>query len=232
MASPSVARRAPRNAIDSDDAVMMRAAELATWAQKNARAILIATAVLVVVVAGALYYQIYKGQRADRAASAYLAVQAALPADTLGAVRQLTAFAANYDGTTEAAEARILAAQLLLGKNQAAQAVETVRPVANGSTPVKEQGEGILGAALAAAGKRQEAIDAYTTLAGHARLQYMKQDALTEAAILREQAGEWKAAADLYRQALESTEKGSRDRVLTEMHLAEAEAHAAAPAAK
>jgi hypothetical protein len=229
MASPSVARRAPRNTLESDDVIAMRAAELAAWAQKNVTAILIGVAALLVLAGVGLYYQVYKGQRAERAATAFLNLQAQLPTDTTAAIRQLGTFANNYDGTSEAAEARLLEGHLLLGKGQASQAVEAVRPVADGGTPLRDEGRMILGAALNAAGKRQEAIDTFVKLADGSKLAYVKQDALTQAAALREQANDWKGAADLYQQALATAEKGSADRTVIEMHLAEAQARAGAP---
>ncbi|HSU12706.1 tetratricopeptide repeat protein [Longimicrobium sp.] len=232
MASPSVARREIRKAVDPDDAVMMRAAEMAAWARSNARVVLTTAAVAVVLACSFLYYRIYKSQRAERAAMQYLQVQATLPNDTVQAIRQLESFASRLDGTTEAAEARLSAGQLWLGKGQPARAVDDIRPVAEGGTPVAEQAMSLLGAALTQAGKRQEAIDTYLKLADRTRLSYVKEDALTQAAILREQASDWRGAAELYRRVAENMTKGSPDRALVEMHQAEAEAHAgAAPAA-
>jgi predicted negative regulator of RcsB-dependent stress response len=233
MASPSVARRELRKAVDHDDAVMLRAAEMAEWARKNAMTVIIAAAAALVLVGGLLYYRIYKSQRAERAAMQYLQVQATLPNDTTQAIRQLDSFAGRFDGTTEAAEARMAAAQLWLLKGQAGKAADEVRPVAEGGTPVAEQGAWMLGAALAQGGKRQQAIDTFMKLADDTDLAYLKQDALTQAAILREQANDFRGAADLYAKVAESMEKGSPDRAIVEMHLAEARARAgtAAPAA-
>src|SRR4051794_12393801 len=232
MASPSVARREIRKAVDPDDAVMMRAAEMAEWTRKNARVVLIAAAVALVLVCGFLYYRSYKSQRSERAAMQFLQVQATLPNDTTQAIRQLEGFASRLDGTTEAAEARLSAAQLWLLKGQPAKALEDIRPVADGGTPVAEQAMGLMGSALSQAGKRQEAIDAYLKLADRTRLAYVKEDALTQAALLREQAGDWRGAAELWGRAASSMEKDSPDRTLVEMHQAEAAAHAgAAPAA-
>jgi tetratricopeptide (TPR) repeat protein len=148
-------------------------------------------------------------------------------------VRQLEAFAGRFDGTNEAAEARIAAAQLLMVQGQPARGIADLRAVADGSTPVAEQGMSLLASALAQAGKRQEAIDTYLKLADRTRLDYMKQDALGQAAALREQANDWAGAAELYARAADSMEKDSQDRAYVELHLAEARAHAggAAPAA-
>jgi len=183
----------------------------------------------VLLLGGILYYQVYKTQRAERAAAAFLNLQNSLPNDTAGVIRQLTTFAGNYDGTSESAEARILAAQLWMAKGNANQAVAAVRPAADGGSSVRDQARFTLGAALAAAGKTQEAVDTYTKLAAGSKLAYVKFDALTAAATLREQANDWKGAADLYSQALATTEKGSPDRALVELHLSEAQSHAGLP---
>jgi len=229
MASPSVARRTSRTPVESDDVVMMRAAELAAWAQKNAQAVIIGAVVLVAALGGFLYYQMYKAQRADRASTAFLNLQASFGSDTAAVTRQLATFASNYDGTSEAAEARILAAQLWLAKGNANKAVETVRPAADGGTPVREQARMVLAAALASAGKRTEAVDAYLQLAKGTKLAYVKQDALAQAASIREQANDWKGAAELYAQAIETTEEGTPDRAILQLHLSEAQAHAGLP---
>jgi predicted negative regulator of RcsB-dependent stress response len=231
MASPSVARRTSRTPVETDDVVMMRAAELAAWAQKNTQAVIIAAVLLVATLGGIIYYRMYSAQRAERAATAFLNLQATLGSDTVAVTRQLGTFANNYDGTVEAAEARILAAQLWLAKGDANKALEAVRPAAEGGTVVKEQARMVLASALAAAGKRAEAVAAYLDVAKGTKLAYLKQDALGQAAALREQANDWKGAAELYAQALETTEEGTAERALLQLHLSEAQAHAGLPIA-
>lgn len=229
MASPSVARRTSRTAVETDDAVMMRAAEMAAWAQKNAKAVMIAAVVLVGALAAVIYYRMYSAQRAERAATAFLNVQASMGTDTAAATRQLEAFASNYNGTSEGAEARIMAAQLWLAKGDANKAVAAVRPAADGGTPVQEQAKMVLASALAAGGKRPEAVDAYLSVAKGTRLAYLKQDALGQAAALREQAGDWKGAVELYQQAIATTEENTSDRAILQLRLSEAQAHAGLP---
>jgi len=228
MASPSVARRTSRTPVESDDAVMMRAAELAAWAQKNAQAVIIAAVLLVGALGGLVYYRMYTAQRADRASMAFLNLQSSMSTDTAAVTRQLDTFASNYAGTSEAAEARILSAQLWLAKGDANKAIAAVRPAAEGGK-LKEQAQMVLAAALAAGGKRAEAIDAFLDVAKGTRLGYLKQDALGQAAALREEGNDWKGAAELYAQALETTEAGTTARTLMQLHLAEAQAHAGLP---
>jgi len=229
MASPSVARRTSRTPVEKDDVVMMRAAELAAWAQKNTQAVIIAAVLLVVTLGGIIYYRMYSAQRAERASTAFLNLQATMGSDTVAVTRQLESFASNYDGTSEAASARILSAQLWLAKGDANKALAAVRPAADGGTPLKEQAQMVLASALAAAGKRAEAIDAYVGVAKGTKLAYLEQDALEQAAALREQANDWKGAAELYAQAVETTEEGSPARTLLQLHLSEARAHAGLP---
>jgi predicted negative regulator of RcsB-dependent stress response len=229
MASPTVARRTSRTPVESDDVVMMRAAELAAWAQKNAQAVIVGSVLLLGAIGGFLYYQVYRSQRSERAATAFLNLQASFGRDTAVVARQLDTFASNYDGTSEAAEARILSAQLWLARGDANKAVAILRPAAAGRTPVKEQARMVLASALAGAGKRAEAIDTYLQVAKGTRLAYLKQDALGQAAALREQANDWKGAAELYAQALATTEEGTADRALLQLHLTEAQAHAGLP---
>jgi predicted negative regulator of RcsB-dependent stress response len=231
MASPSVARRSSRTPVEKDDVVMMRAAELAAWAQKNTQAVIIGAAVLVLTLGALVYYRMYSAQRAERASTAFLNLQASLGADTVAVTRQLETFAGNYNGTTEAAEARILSAQLWLAKGDANKAIAAVRPAAEGGSPVQEQARMVLASALAAAGQRDQAVAAYLDIAKGTELAYLKQDALEQAAAIREQAGDWKGAAELYAQALEHTEEGTPDRALLQLHLSEAQAHAGLPVA-
>jgi predicted negative regulator of RcsB-dependent stress response len=228
MASPSVARRTSRTPVESDDVVMLRAAELAAWAQKNTQAVIIGAVVLVLTLGGIVYYRMYSAQREERASMAFLNLQASLSTDTAAVTRQLETFASNYSGTSEAAEARILAAQLWLAKGDANKAIAAVRPAAGGGT-LKEQAQMVLASALAAGNQRGEAIDTYLDVAKGTKLNYLKQDALAQAAALREQANDWKGAADLYAQAVETTEKGTSVRTVFLLHLAEAQAHAGLP---
>ena len=227
MASPSVARRTSRTAVETDDVVMLRAAELAAWARKNTQAVIIAAVLVVGTLGAVIYYRMYSAQRAQRAATAFLNVQATMGADTSAAViRQLETFANNYDGTTEGAQARILAAQLWLSRGDANKAVAAVRPAADGGGAVKEQARMVLASALSAGGKRAEAVDTYLSVAKGTKLAYLKQDALGQAAALREQGGDWKGAVELYQQAIATTEEGTSDRAILELRLSEAQARA------
>lgn len=231
MASHTAARRpASRQNIDSDDALAMRAAEMAAWTRKHGRAVLYAAVAALVLIGGFFWMRMQRANTAQRAATAFLEMQASLPADTAAALRQIVTFADRYEGTADAAIARIQIAQTYLGRNQPKQAIEQLRRVADGGTPVAMQARSLLAAAQARDGQRDEAIRTYLQIAEDSELAYEQQQALNEAALLREQAGDWRGAAELYRRILETTEEGSVERSLMEMRIAEADARAAAPA--
>jgi hypothetical protein len=91
---------------------------------------------------------------------------------------------------------------------------------------VRAQAQMVLASALAAAGKRTEAVNTYLDVAKGTKLAYLKQDALAQAAAIREQANDWKGAAELYAQAIETTEPATAERAMLQLHLSEAQARA------
>lgn len=234
MASPSVARRTARPAVDPDDAFAVRAAELRRWASSNARAIMIGAVAALVVVGGFLAYRISQSRAAERASQAFLELQQRVStADSVQGRALLQNFAQTYDGTVEGAEARLELGQRLLLAGQPKQAIPHFREVAGSGLPVAFQGKTLLAAALSRDGQQQQAIQTLLDAADDAEYGYQEQEALGEVALLHEQANNWRAAADIYRRMVENTEKGSLERSIAELRLAEAEARAgtAAPAA-
>ncbi|MDQ3556368.1 MAG: hypothetical protein M3409_06285, partial [Gemmatimonadota bacterium] len=101
--------------------------------------------------------------------------------------------------------------------------------------PLGAQGALLLAAAQAEAGQRDAAISTYLRIAGEAPMRFRQEEALSQAALLRQQGGDAAGAAELYRRLLELAEEGSLERGVYEMRLAEAEGQAlargAAPAA-
>jgi hypothetical protein len=225
MASPSTAtRKRTHTALDADDAMAMRAAELAAWAGRNVRTILIVFGVVLAAAVVAFFIRYQNQAKADQAATQWLSVQAAAQQGT-GGVAQLTSFATTYDGTPEADEARLALATMYMDQNQPQRAVNEARRVAEGGGLLAYQGRMLLGAALAAAGQRDQAVAAFTTAASESDLLYQRQEARSEAALVHEQAGNWAAAAQMYRSMLADAKEGSTDRAVVELRIAEAEAH-------
>lgn len=222
----TTARSRTSKALDSDDAIAMRAAELAAWAQRNVRTILTA-AVAVLAIFAVVFGLRYMNQRkADRAAAAWMETQAAAEQGAAGVAR-LTSFAAAHAGTPEASEARLAAATIFMRQNQPQQAVEQARRVVDAGGPFTYQALMTLGAAQAGAGQTAEAVQSYLRAAEETEMVFQRQEARSEAAQLHEQTGNWKAAAEVYRSMLPDTEEDSADRGVIELRVTEAEARAA-----
>jgi predicted negative regulator of RcsB-dependent stress response len=214
-----------------DDAFAARAIEFTDWARANIRFVIGGVVLLALIVGGALYYRIYKADREQRAATEFAQVQRTAASGNMTlAARDLQAYIRRYEGTPHADEATVDLGQLYLTQEQPAKAVEALKdaPSRITSSPVGPQAALLLGAAQQAAGNRNGAIQTYLDVADKSKLKMFRVQALQNAAILREEAGDYAGAADLYRQLVDLQDAGTPDRQLFEMRQAEAEAHAAA----
>ena len=229
MASSStVARsRQSHSTLHSDDAMALRAAELAAWARKNVRMIIGIAAVALVVVGGLLVWKYTQAQRHAAAAERFLALSTNPAMATAAGTRQLETFIRQYDGTTEADEARIMLAQERMNGGNAQQAITHLQPVADGSSPIAAQASMMLGSAYAQLGRREQAIAAYERAAEKSRLQYQKFEALGQAALQHEQAGNFAGAVAIYQRMLDETEAGTQQASVIEMRMTEVQARAA-----
>ncbi len=227
MASSTVARsRLPQSKLDSDDALALRAAELSAWARRNARMIIGIAAVALVVVGGLLVWKYSQAQKRAAAAERLLSMAANPVMVSAAGTREMEAFIRQYDGTPEADEARLMLGEALLDQRQPAQAIPHLRKVADSGSALAAQAAMMLGSAHAQAGDRNAAIRAYQQAADKSRMKYQKFEALGQAALQQEQAGNHKGAADIYRALLADSEKGTQQATIIEMRLTEALARA------
>lgn len=221
--------RRPQGASDADDIFIARTLQFTTWARRNARVVIAAAVVALLLIAGALYYRWDRANRLERAATEFMFLeQTAASGNVALATRDIQQFIQRFDGTPYADEARVLLGQLHLQQGEPQQAVEALRelPGRIRRSPVGAQGALLLGSAQAAAGDTAAAVATYTRVADEARLDFQREEALSSAALLREQAGDFTRAAELYRQLVAMAEEGSFQRSLYEMRLAEAEGRA------
>lgn len=230
MASPSVAPRSKTASriADSDDVVMARALQLSVWARRNARVIIIASGVTLVLVAAYLYYRYEQAQSAERAAVAFMQVeQTAASGNATLATRDLQDFVRRYGGTVEADQARLLLARTHLEAGKPQEAATVLRQVEESPREtLGAQAALLLGVAQNQAGDRQAAIDTYLRVADAAELEYQREEALQRAALLRQEGGDHAGAAELFRRLVAMAEEGSFERSVYEMRLAEAEGRA------
>ena len=229
MASSStVARsRSPNSTLNSDDAMALRAAELSAWARKNVRMIIAVAAVALLVVGGLLVWKVTQSQRRAAAAERFLALSTNPAMHTAAGTRTLETFISQYEGTTEADEARLMLAQERMNGGTPREAIRYLEPVAKGSSPIAAQASMMLGSAYVQAGQRDQAIAAYERAAEKSKLEYQKFEALGQAALQHEQAGNTQAALAIYQRMLDETEAGSAQASVIEMRMTEVQARAA-----
>jgi len=230
MASPSVASRSKHSArsIETDDAVLARAMQFSAWARQNARVIIVLAVLALGGVGSYIYYRIYQAQRAERASIRFMEVErTALSGNATLAQRDLADFARRYDGTDEADEARLMLAKTYLDAGQPKKALPVLQEVGdNLKSPIGVQGAELLATAQAQSGDREAAVQTYQRIADGAKMDFQREDALQNAALLREQAGNWAGAAEMWRKLVDGAKEDSFQRSLYEMRLAEAEGHA------
>jgi predicted negative regulator of RcsB-dependent stress response len=214
----------------SDDVVLARALAFSAWAKNNIRLIVIGAVIAVVVVGGLLYYRMYQADRLERAATEFMQLEQTLASGNAQlAQRDLERFATRFEGTPYADEARLALARIHLQEGRAAEAIAALQPAADDlGAPVGAQAAMLLAAAQASAGNTEAAIQTYLQIADEAELPFRQTEALTSAALLRSQAGDFAGAAELFGRAAALAEEGSLERSIYEMRQAEAQAKAAA----
>lgn len=232
MASPSAPprSRSPRTAADSDDVIAARALQFTAWARRNARLVIAGAVVAAVAIGTLLWYRIDRTRQAARAAAEYMQVEQTVATNPSAAPAALQNFIQRRDGSPEADEARLTLAQLHLTAGDAARAVQVLQPFDRriGQGPLGAQGALLLGAAQAEAGQRDAAITTYLRVADQAQTRFRQEEALSQAALLRQQGGDAVGAAELYRRLVDMAEEGTPERSVYEMRLAEAEGQALA----
>ncbi|HEX5871040.1 MAG TPA: tetratricopeptide repeat protein [Longimicrobium sp.] len=223
MASSTVARsRLSHSKLDSDDALALRTAELSAWARRNVRVIIGIAAVALVLVGGLLVWKYTQAQKRAAAGERLLAMSANPALLTAAGTRELETFIRQYDGTPEADEGRLMLAQSLLDQRQPQRAIPHLTKVAGSGSTLASQASMMLGSTYAQAGDRAKAITAFEQAADKAALKYQRFEALGQAALMHEQSGNFKAAADIYRGLLDESEAGSQQATIIEMRMVEA----------
>jgi predicted negative regulator of RcsB-dependent stress response len=228
MAPSTAARsRQPKNALDREEALALRAAELSAWAQRNVRLIIAIAAVALVVGGGLVVWRYSEAQRSSAAAERLLALRQN-PATATGAgTRELEAFVQQYGGTREADEARLMLADARLRSGEPREAAAALEPLAGSRSPLAAQASMMLGSAYAEAGDHAAAVRAFERAAEQADAKFQRIEALGQAALAHEQAGDHAAAVGVYERMLgEAGDEESMRYGVVQMRLTEARARA------
>lgn len=230
MATSTVARsRQPQPPIGGEDALSLRAAELAAWAKRNVRLIIAVAAVVLVVVTGLVVYRVQQAQTSAEAAERLLALRQNPATATPAGTAELQTFVQRYAGTQEADEARLMLAQARMDAGQPAEAVQALEPLAQSGSPLAAQAAMMMGSAHAEAGDREAAVSAFERAAERADARYQTFEALGQAALMHEEAGDHAAAAAVYERMLAEADEASMQQAVIQMRLTEVRARAGTP---
>lgn len=228
MTRHPTARRVHHDADASDDAVAERLFALLAWSKRNARALIIATAVVAGGSVGAIVYgNVQRVQRAQAAASLNEARSTAASGNHALAIRDLEAFLQRFGRTDAAQEARVLLAQLHLVQGEPAKAIEILAPMAGKADPSIFASAGILlGIAYEQSGNAQQAEATFLRVGERAAMEFQRREALEHAARLRLEQGQPARAAELFQRLRDQAPIASPERALYDLRLAEARARA------
>ncbi len=221
-------RRKREEPKEAEDIFVEKILEATDWARSNAQALVLVGIVAVVVIAGGFYYFGYRGTVREQAIAQLEQVQAAAGmGDRDEARAQLYQYLERFDGTVYALEARLTLGQLLLEGEESESAIEVLAPAVRemDRQPVGIQAAFLMAAAYEEAGRIEEAERLFLRIADRSELMFQVREALSGAARLRSQEGDYAGAAELYRDVLATMEEEDPARSYWEMLLAEASAH-------
>jgi predicted negative regulator of RcsB-dependent stress response len=208
----------------SEDRFVGYILQIANWAQRNTRALILALGAAAILVFAVKYYVDYKQRVRDLAATEMRNLRGMLEASQPDqVVQQLRAYIVQFDGTSYAREARVLLAHSLLLTNRAAEAIEPARQAidALGRDVLSTRAAFLLAAAYEETGDTTAAVDVYRQIAGRVQLRVQKSRALEGAARLLSARGDVLQAAAIYDELAELTPEEAPARAFYEMRAAE-----------
>ncbi|MGH7443609.1 MAG: tetratricopeptide repeat protein, partial [Longimicrobiales bacterium] len=233
MTRHPTARRVPRPAPSEEDTFVHGVLEGTAWAKQNARALIIAAAVVVALIVGFFFHRGFTNAKEAGATSALNDLRATVGAGNAQlAMRDGETLLAQYGGTDAAAEARLLMAQLHLQADQPAQAVDVLAPLSGDlDAPLGFNAGMLLGAAHEAAQQPDEAVEVYNRVGANSRFLYQQVAGYESAARVHEATRDQAAAIASYERILTLLEENAPQRGVYEMRLAELRTGGASPAA-
>lgn len=194
----------PTRQQDPEDADAFLAAVLRTvqWMQRNTRMVTIGAVVLVVAVAAAMYYQNYREDVRQQAASQLQQLQTQMqgqPPDTLA--RSIQSFIDRYGDTRYADEARLLMGRVQLTNGAWQETIGTLEPVSDrypSDSPTGFAARKLLAAAHEGAGSPEQALRLYRDLAANAQFAFQRNEAAANRARLLAEQGRLAEAERIY----------------------------------
>lgn len=225
---PNAPRHGPESADDRFVAGVMAASD---WFKRNARVVTISTVLLVILVAGTVYWIRYQRTLRDAASAELSAIRQTVAVGNAPlALRDLSTYLESFGGTPSAREARLIMGQLLLAEGRNEDALSAVAPVSSDlDDPFGTGAARLAAAAYEQAERWDEAEQEYLRISRGAPRAFERTRALADAARIRMLQEDAAGAAELYRQALEGIDEDDPQAPFLRLRLGEAEAMAGAP---
>jgi predicted negative regulator of RcsB-dependent stress response len=220
-------RRAPEEKKEAEDVFVEKVLEATSWAKKNSQVLTILGVAVVILMAGGVYYQNWKGAQTQRAVAQLEQVQQAVAfGEREEAKASLNQYLASFEGTPYAMEARLLLGQVLLEEEDPEGAMEALSPAVRemASEPIGLQAAFLMAAAYEEADRLDEAERLLLRIANTAELTFQIREALAGAARIRTRLENYSGAIELYEEVLGGMEENDPERSYWELRLQEAAA--------
>lgn len=212
---------------EAEDIFVEKVMEATKWAKANSQLLVFSTVVVVVLVAGFLYFRSWQAAQIERAVAQLEQVQQSVAyGEREAAKASLNQFIQAFEGTPYELEARLLLGQVLLEEGTPEEAIDALAPAVRemDSEPIGIQAAFLMAAAYEEAGRVEEAERMFLRISNTAELTFQIREAVSGAARIRARQGNFAGAADLYREVLDDMESDDPERSYWEMRLAEASA--------
>ena len=217
------ARRTAKQEEAEDDVFVAKVLQISNWAKANQQLLGVLGVVLIIVLAGVVYYGNYRESLTMQAATQLENIHNSIALqDREGAKNELATFLQRFGNTAYAGEARLILGELYLQTNDPQQALAVLEPMASSpSAPIEFQAAALLAVAYEQDQRWTDAEDIYLRIADRSELDFQIRDALSSAARIRADQGNATGAVDLYERILEDIGENSPDRGVFEMRIQE-----------
>ncbi len=205
--------------------------QIANWAQKNTRGLVLAIGAAAILIFAVKYYWDYRERVRDAATTELRTIRTQLQTGNPDqVVDQLRNFLVQFGEAPNAREARVLLAQSLLLVNRAGEAIEPARQAMGGlgDDILSLRAAFLLGAAYEETGDTAAAIGVYERIGQSVDYRVQRTRGLEAAARLLAAQGNLARALGIYEQLTEMTPPDAPARSFYEMRAAEMRAQGAA----